>query len=1023
MVNFLKKILLILLIGSYAFAAYQNTVFSDTVGGSASVTAGNYSVQTVLGKNTEVINQNYNTTVYLNANNFYSMIYTASVDVIAPVIGAFNINNNSEYTDNTSVTLRTSASDLNGVAYMKISNDGINWSQTLAFSSNHSWQLTGNEGNKSVYIKVADPSYNWSDVSQASIIYDNGIPADPTGSLALNITGGAYSSGENTLTIDTSGISYEAGASLFWRYKNYGNPAWSDWNQLPSVRGYLADGIVLYEAEVKVVDRAGNESVGTLATSTLSVDRIFTGTAIANNSFPWSIDPNPGLISWSDPAEAAANSYDIYWGKDYTGSIANIGSNLGNSYDPPIITSGPGTYYLRVRTKDTAGNFGPWKTVAAYNYFLDESPYYAISSETGISTNSLEIFETTENISLIRKNTATNSLIGSITINARVLSVNIRTEAPKIIIDKDSNNLPYIMVPSEGDFASIINNAKAANSPIWVPVKLGPFNSSPIINVSTGNGYVAITGYEGTTSSRTESDRIRNYFFDGSYVSFEVNEFSSYGTTFINNIVFENNFYYGEANESVLVRAKVIDYNNDGVENAPVTFSIESGDGSFAETIAVNANSEGWALVTFNYPAESGTTTIKATTTENISGTTYMVISSGLTPEQEAAYNIWAATYSPINIGGPNSDYDGDGLINLYEWNYGRSPMSDPTNIDTDGDTISDKFDAAPTDNSTYVFNASFAAEPKITAGELFSGTAANTNIIAQASAMKLNYDLETRYANEDNIANDTTLVQKISGFAKERVYDGNLGETFENNAYQGLTPGREYSVLLSYINRGNDTDSLTANVNLQQEDSRWNMLSNGLLNNVSKWQKIDYEVKVLPASAMAYERTTLNITLSLLNGNAVEYSKFSEAYGGGTLGNEGVYGGADYFNYEFCLQAQSVELLFVDRLVYVEKPDSLVEGIDIDEKNYVPGTKIRYAVVIRNNSSITIPTVNLKDVIPEHCHLYYTELPTIEGIPTENWEWKGATENIAIGEAVYFEVRNMPGNTTVTASYTVTLD
>ncbi len=1021
MVNFLKKISVILLLCSCVFAAYQNTVLRDTLGGSSSISAGNYSMQNVLGKNTETINQNYGTTVYLNANNFYSMFFISSVDIIPPVIGSFSINNNNEYTDNLTVTLLTSASDLKGVSYMKISNDGINWSQTLAFNSTYTWQLTAGEGNKTVYIKVADPSYNWSNVSQASIIFDNGIPADPTGTLVLNVSGGAYSSGENTLTIDTSGVSYEAGTSLFWRYKNYGSSTWSEWGQLPSITGYLADGIILYEVELKVVDSAGNQSAGTITASQLSVDRIFNGTAIGNTSFPWSSDPNPGIITWQDPAGAAADSYDVYWGKDYSGAIANAGSNMSNSYDPSIITSGAGTYYLRVRTKDTAGNFGPWKTVAVYNYFLDESPYYAVSGESGVSANTLDVFESTENIALVRKES--NLIIGTITINARELSINIKTETPKIVIDKDSNNLPYIMVPSEGEFASVVNAAKAASTPIWVPIKLGPFNSSPIITVSTGNGYVEITGYEGSSSSRTESDRIRNYIFDGTYVSFEVNEFSTYGTTFINNVVFENNFYYGEENESILVRARVIDYNNDGVENAPVTFSIENGDGTFTGSTAVTTNGEGWAVVTFNYPADFGTTTIKAATTGNISGTTYMVITGGLTPAQQAAYNEWAASFAPINIGGPSSDYDGEGLINLYEWNYGKAPISDPTMVDTDSDGINDKFDAAPTDNSSYVFNNSFAATPKTTAGELFSGTAANTNIVAQAGGMKLNYNTETRYASEDGIANDTTTVLKISGFAKERVYDGNLGETFENNLYQGLMPGKEYSVLFSYINRGNDSDSLTANITLDQESSRWTTLSNGLLNNISKWQKIDYEVKVLPANALAYERTTLKVTLSLLNGNAVEYSKFTEAYGGGTLGDEGIYGGDDYFNYEFYLQAESVDLVFVDRIAYAEKPDSLVGGIEIDEKNYVPGTKIRYAVVIRNDSAAMIPTVNLKDIIPQHCHLYYTDLPTIAGIPSSNWEWKGATANSATGEAVYFEIKNMPGNTTVTASYTVTLD
>jgi hypothetical protein len=69
-------------------------------------------------------------------------------------------------------------------------------------------------------------------------------------------------------------------------------------------------------------------------------------------------------------SRSSCRQLDIYWGKDYNGAIANAGSNMSNSYDPSIITSGPGTYYLRVRTKDTAGNFGPWKTVAVYNYFL-----------------------------------------------------------------------------------------------------------------------------------------------------------------------------------------------------------------------------------------------------------------------------------------------------------------------------------------------------------------------------------------------------------------------------------------------------------------------------------------------------------------------------------------------------------------------------------------------------------------------------------------------------------------------------
>jgi hypothetical protein len=84
--------------------------------------------------------------------------------------------------------------------------------------------------------------------------------------------------------------------SLFWRYKNYGSTTWSEWGQLPSVKGYLADGIILYEAELKVVDSAGNQSAGTITASQLSVDRIFNGTLLAIVLSPGQVIPIPELL-------------------------------------------------------------------------------------------------------------------------------------------------------------------------------------------------------------------------------------------------------------------------------------------------------------------------------------------------------------------------------------------------------------------------------------------------------------------------------------------------------------------------------------------------------------------------------------------------------------------------------------------------------------------------------------------------------------------------------------------------------
>lgn len=72
--------------------------------------------------------------------------------------------------------------------------------------------------------------------------------------------------------------------------------------------------------------------------------------------FSWAL--NGEVLGASDGANGSGVSgYMIYWGDDTDADPALVGSfQNGNSFVPPTLTSGT-TYYLRIKTKDNAGNY------------------------------------------------------------------------------------------------------------------------------------------------------------------------------------------------------------------------------------------------------------------------------------------------------------------------------------------------------------------------------------------------------------------------------------------------------------------------------------------------------------------------------------------------------------------------------------------------------------------------------------------------------------------------------------------
>ncbi|GBR75637.1 hypothetical protein NO2_0291 [Candidatus Termititenax persephonae] len=124
-------------------------------------------------------------------------------------------------------------------------------------------------------------------------------------------------------------------------------------------------------------DTAGNASapaVDTIKLDTTLPDTVSDRDTITSNmkepEFTWSAANDP--LAGGSPVASGVTAYNIYWGSDVNGGtvVASVSSqNRIYKVAPPISTDG--TYYLRLRTVDAAGNMSAWQTV--YTYILDST--------------------------------------------------------------------------------------------------------------------------------------------------------------------------------------------------------------------------------------------------------------------------------------------------------------------------------------------------------------------------------------------------------------------------------------------------------------------------------------------------------------------------------------------------------------------------------------------------------------------------------------------------------------------------
>jgi uncharacterized repeat protein (TIGR01451 family) len=264
--------------------------------------------------------------------------------------------------------------------------------------------------------------------------------------------------------------------------------------------------------------------------------------------------------------------------------------------------------------------------------------------------------------------------------------------------------------------------------------------------------------------------------------------------------------------------------------------------------------------------------------------------------------------------------------------------------------------------------------------------------------------------------------VLSIHGLAYETL-SADLGVS--GNLYTPVVPGQPYGFSFEYINRGNMTDTYGVLPTIETTGGHFvaDVAAPSIV--VAPWQVAYADVNVSANNTtVSYERATLNVSIYIDNpvwDNAEDlvasYNAFNGAYVGGTYADEGIYGGLgdSAMNYTFVLSAEGYTVKVLSRTVTVNAPNGTAQ--------LLPGAKIKYDIAVQNLGGSIATSVNIKDLIPANCHLYHTDAPTVVG--TTEWAWLGATDNAATQatvDAVKYEI-TIPALTTVTASYTVTLD
>ena len=267
-----------------------------------------------------------------------------------PPTGSLTFHNLSTYTTGTTVQLDLVCSDAgSGCSEMHFSNDGLTWSNAVAFAPNATWDITNaayggsaGDGAKTVYAQYKDTTGNWSNaVITASVILDTTVPV---GTIQINSLA-TYATGTNvTLTLactDANGCStmqFKNDSGSFSAPEPYASTR--AWN-LAAVQG-------LRTVTVQFRDSAGKTST---ASGTITLD---------------TVAPNPGTLTIT----GAPNTNDpaVTLNLNATGATQMQFSNNGSTWSPLVAYGATSSWNL---TDPTYGGTTVNELKTVYAKFAD----------------------------------------------------------------------------------------------------------------------------------------------------------------------------------------------------------------------------------------------------------------------------------------------------------------------------------------------------------------------------------------------------------------------------------------------------------------------------------------------------------------------------------------------------------------------------------------------------------------------------------------------------------------------------
>ncbi len=133
-----------------------------------------------------------------NAGNGSTALHTGPFKIdTSPPTGTVIISNGAASTTSQSVTLTLSATDtVSGLSQMKFSNDNVNWSSPVTYSTSAAWTLTSGEGTKTVYARFSDAAGNWTAAAisdQITLAFSVTYPPNPEGLTRTSASDGKVS--------------------------------------------------------------------------------------------------------------------------------------------------------------------------------------------------------------------------------------------------------------------------------------------------------------------------------------------------------------------------------------------------------------------------------------------------------------------------------------------------------------------------------------------------------------------------------------------------------------------------------------------------------------------------------------------------------------------------------------------------------------------------------------------------------------------------------------------------------------